>query len=43
MHGYEIEFVFGVPLYNKTANYTQVERDFSDKVVQYWTSFAKNG
>lgn len=25
MHGYEIEFVFGVPLYNTTAGYTNRE------------------
>ncbi|CAD6192517.1 unnamed protein product [Caenorhabditis auriculariae] len=43
MHGYEIEFVFGVPLYNESAGYTKPEREISDKVIQYWTSFAKNG
>ncbi|VDM07242.1 unnamed protein product [Wuchereria bancrofti] len=43
MHGYEIEFVFGVPLYNRTARYTDQERIFSKKVLQYWTNFANYG
>uniref|UniRef100_A0A0R3RWZ5 Acetylcholinesterase n=1 Tax=Elaeophora elaphi TaxID=1147741 RepID=A0A0R3RWZ5_9BILA len=43
MHGYEIEFVFGVPLYNRTANYTNQERIFSRKVLKYWTNFANSG
>ncbi|PAV84172.1 hypothetical protein WR25_17174 isoform A [Diploscapter pachys] len=43
MHGYEIEYVFGVPLHNKTAGYTKKEMELSDKVIEYWTSFATNG
>uniref|UniRef100_A0A914WY70 Carboxylic ester hydrolase n=1 Tax=Plectus sambesii TaxID=2011161 RepID=A0A914WY70_9BILA len=43
MHAYEIEFAFGVPLYNTTANYTSNERSLSRKMVQYWSSFAKTG
>ncbi|VDN27990.1 unnamed protein product [Gongylonema pulchrum] len=43
MHGYEIEFVFGVPLYNFTAGYTSQERIFSEKVLKYWTHFANFG
>ncbi|CAI4233388.1 unnamed protein product [Auanema sp. JU1783] len=43
MHGYEIEFVFGVPLYNQTAGYTKRERTLAEKVIQYWTSFANTG
>lgn len=43
MHGYEIEYVFGVPLYNKTAGYTKEEMDLSEKVIDFWTTFANNG
>lgn len=43
MHGYEIEFVFGVPIYNTTAPYTDQERIFSEKVMKYWTNFAIYG
>uniref|UniRef100_A0A8R1Y9X4 Carboxylic ester hydrolase n=1 Tax=Onchocerca volvulus TaxID=6282 RepID=A0A8R1Y9X4_ONCVO len=43
MHGYEIEFVFGVPLYNRTAPYTNQERIFSEKILKYWTNFANYG
>lgn len=43
MHGYEIEFVFGVPLYNTTAPYTNQERIFSGKILKYWTNFANYG
>ncbi|VDN07500.1 unnamed protein product [Thelazia callipaeda] len=43
MHGYEIEFVFGVPLYNSTAGYTKLEQIFSKRVLKYWTNFAKYG
>ncbi|VDK88254.1 unnamed protein product [Litomosoides sigmodontis] len=43
MHGYEIEFVFGVPIYNTTASYTDQERAFSEKVMKYWTNFAIYG
>lgn len=43
MHGYEIEYVFGVPMYNSTAGYTFQERIFSEKVLKYWTNFASYG
>lgn len=43
MHGYEIEYVFGVPIYNTTAGYTNRERVLSQKMIQYWSSFATNG
>ncbi|KAI1711893.1 carboxylesterase family domain-containing protein [Ditylenchus destructor] len=43
MHGYEIEFVFGAPIYNTSANYTSRERVLSQKMIQYWSSFAKTG
>jgi hypothetical protein len=43
MHGYEIEYVFGVPIYNATAGYTNREKQFSQKVIQFWSSFAATG
>uniref|UniRef100_A0A0N5C6L4 Carboxylic ester hydrolase n=1 Tax=Strongyloides papillosus TaxID=174720 RepID=A0A0N5C6L4_STREA len=43
MHGYEIEYVFGVPIYNDTAGYTKREYHFSQKVIQFWTSFSSTG
>lgn len=43
MHAYEIEFVFGVPLHNETAGYTAREKKFSEKIIQYWSSFSTNG
>ncbi|KAK0393834.1 hypothetical protein QR680_000423 [Steinernema hermaphroditum] len=43
MHGYEIEYVFGVPIYNTTAGYTHRESSFSEKIIQYWSSFAADG
>lgn len=43
MHAYEIEYVFGVPIYNSTAGYTNRERILSSKIIQYWSTFANNG
>nr|QWT69275.1 acetylcholinesterase 3 [Aphelenchoides besseyi] len=43
MHGYEIEFVFGVPTYNLTAGYTNREKALSHKMMQFWSSFASTG
>ncbi|KAL7071742.1 hypothetical protein ACQ4LE_009118 [Meloidogyne hapla] len=43
MHAYEIEFVFGVPLYNTSAGYSNRERTLSKKMIQLWTSFATTG
>ncbi|KAL6734314.1 hypothetical protein Aduo_004870 [Ancylostoma duodenale] len=43
MHGYEIEYVFGVPIYNETAGYTKREQVLSEKIIQYWSSFATTG
>lgn len=42
MHGYEIDHVFGMPL-NASHNYTQDEKQLSEKILQYWTNFAKTG
>lgn len=43
MHGYEIEYVFGIPTYNLTAGYTNREKVLSTKMMQFWTSFASTG
>ena len=42
MHGYEIEFVFGIPL-NESSGYNELERNISKSVMKMWSSFAKNG
>ncbi|XP_014372976.1 cholinesterase isoform X1 [Alligator sinensis] len=42
MHGYEIEFVFGLPL-ERRVNYTKAEEMLSRSILRYWTSFAKTG
>uniref|UniRef100_A0A8C8S7P0 Carboxylic ester hydrolase n=1 Tax=Pelusios castaneus TaxID=367368 RepID=A0A8C8S7P0_9SAUR len=41
-HGYEIEFVFGLPL-DRTLNYTAAEAAFSRRVMRYWANFARTG
>ena len=40
MHGDEIPFVFGDPLY-PLANYTEEEKILSRKMLKYWSNFAK--
>ncbi|KAG8450048.1 hypothetical protein GDO86_016655 [Hymenochirus boettgeri] len=42
LHGYEIEFVFGMPL-NTTLNYTKEEQILSRTMMRYWGNFAKTG
>ncbi|XP_066565473.1 cholinesterase isoform X2 [Amia ocellicauda] len=42
MHGYEIEFVLGLPL-NKSLGYTKAEEALSRKIMSYWANFAKKG
>ena len=42
MHGYEIEFVFGLPL-NKSLQYTEEERIISNSMMKMWANFAKYG
>uniref|UniRef100_UPI00398E85BB LOW QUALITY PROTEIN: cholinesterase-like n=1 Tax=Pristiophorus japonicus TaxID=55135 RepID=UPI00398E85BB len=42
MHGYEIEFVFGMPL-DGLLNYTMVEQTLSRNMMHYWANFAKTG
>lgn len=42
LHGYEIEFAFGIPL-NQALNYTDQEQDLARKMLTYWANFAKSG
>ncbi|KAH9283129.1 Acetylcholinesterase [Echinococcus granulosus] len=47
MHGYEIEYVFGMPFSqtftSKYYNFTNQEAELSLRVMRYWANFAKNG
>ncbi|XP_076011579.1 acetylcholinesterase [Genypterus blacodes] len=42
IHGYEIEFVFGLPL-EKRLNYTMDEEKLSRRIMRYWANFARTG
>ncbi|TDG99931.1 hypothetical protein EPR50_G00199620 [Perca flavescens] len=42
IHGYEIEFVFGLPLV-KRLNYTVEEEKLSQRMMKYWANFARTG
>ncbi|XP_058877897.1 acetylcholinesterase-like [Acipenser ruthenus] len=42
IHGYEIEFVFGLPL-NRSLNYTADEETLSRRIMRYWANFARTG
>lgn len=42
MHGYEIEFVFGLPL-EEGSNYTRTEDILSRFIMKSWANFAKYG
>ncbi|XP_026017127.1 acetylcholinesterase [Astatotilapia calliptera] len=42
IHGYEIEFVFGLPLV-KRLNYTRDEEKLSRRMMKYWANFARTG
>ncbi|XP_067668381.1 acetylcholinesterase-like [Haliotis asinina] len=42
IHSAEIPFVFGMPL-NNTLGYTDEEKRFSERIMSYWTNFAKSG
>ncbi|VDL92825.1 unnamed protein product [Schistocephalus solidus] len=47
MHGYEIEYVFGMPFFDefreKFYNFTDEERQLSRKIMRYWANFARTG
>lgn len=42
MHGYEIEFVFGMPL-NASLGYTKEEVNMTKKFMKHWANFAHTG
>uniref|UniRef100_A0A4W3H470 Carboxylic ester hydrolase n=1 Tax=Callorhinchus milii TaxID=7868 RepID=A0A4W3H470_CALMI len=42
LHGYEIEFVFGLPL-EPRLNYTAAEQRLSRRMMRYWATFARTG
>ncbi|XP_042583404.1 acetylcholinesterase [Cyprinus carpio] len=42
IHGYEIEFVFGLPL-DKRLNYTAEEEKLSRRMMRHWANFARTG
>ena len=42
MHGYGMDFVFGIPLMDD-LNYPPEDQLFSKRIVTYWTNFAKYG
>ncbi|XP_054456848.1 acetylcholinesterase-like [Anoplopoma fimbria] len=42
MHGYEIEFVFGMPL-NASLGYTKNEVNMTKKFMKHWANFARMG
>ena len=42
MHGYEIEFVFGMPL-NPSLKYTEREVNMSRSIMKQWANFARTG
>ncbi|KAK9524452.1 hypothetical protein VZT92_016847 [Zoarces viviparus] len=42
IHGYEIEFVLGLPL-EKRFNYTLEEERLSQRIMRYWANFARTG
>ncbi|KAG7226087.1 hypothetical protein INR49_018698 [Caranx melampygus] len=42
MHGYEIEFVFGMPL-NANLGYTKNEVNMTKNIMKHWANFARTG
>ncbi|KAJ8266216.1 hypothetical protein GJAV_G00127840 [Gymnothorax javanicus] len=42
IHGYEIEFVFGLPL-DRRLNYTIEEQQLSRRMMRHWANFARTG
>ena len=46
MHGYEIDYVFGIPLNGSLSGqtvYTEDEKELSKTIMDLWVSLAKNG
>uniref|UniRef100_A0A3Q1HDI2 Carboxylic ester hydrolase n=1 Tax=Anabas testudineus TaxID=64144 RepID=A0A3Q1HDI2_ANATE len=42
IHGYEIEFIFGMPL-NTSMGYTKNEVNMTMKIMKHWANFARTG
>lgn len=42
MHGYEIDHIFGAPI-NSSLQYSSEETHLSERMLKYWTNFAKSG
>jgi hypothetical protein len=42
MHGYEIEYIFGVPFWN-SQSYDDEDRLVSRQIMNYWANFARTG
>ena len=42
MHGYEIDYIFGIPL-NASLGYMALEKRLSGRMMTYWSNFAKTG
>jgi carboxylesterase type B len=42
-HGEDIFYVFGYPMRNKKFNFTQEDKELSQKIIKIWTDFAKTG
>lgn len=42
MHADEINYVFGEPL-NPNLEYTEEEKNFSRRIMRYWSNFARYG
>lgn len=42
MHGYEIEFVFGIPL-DPSLGYTKNEVNMTKRFMKHWANFARTG
>jgi len=43
LHGYEVDHVFGVPFRDSRYTYSDDERTLSDRMITFWTNFAKTG
>ncbi|VEL22525.1 unnamed protein product [Protopolystoma xenopodis] len=47
MHGYEIEYVFGMPFSERFQAqfypFTAIERQLSRKMMRFWANFARTG
>ncbi|XP_074661376.1 cholinesterase-like [Tubulanus polymorphus] len=42
MHGYEIEFIFGLPL-NTNLGYKEADINIANRMMKFWANFARTG